>query len=124
LRGSGSGPDWRRPVRRGRRDACTQRGWLLAARWRRSVLARARVVPAWTTARLPGREGVVADLVDHLVQPVHRLAETFTGRLRRQVRRGLQAEPDLEQVLDHPVEQLPGRLGLADCDAPSQVREI
>ena len=62
--------------------------------------------------------------MDHLVQPVHRLAEAFAGSLARQVRRGPQAEPDLEQVLDHPVEQLAGQLGLAGCDASGQVREI
>src|SRR4029079_7947230 len=92
--------------------------------WRRFVLARVRTVPAWIAARLSGREGVVADLVDQLVQLVHRLAEAFAGSLARQVRRGLQAEPDLEQVLDHPVEQLPGQLGLVDLDACSHGRTI
>src|SRR6185437_12908019 len=85
LRDSGGGPDRRRPVRRGCKDASPEWGRLLAACWRRSVLARARAVRAWTAARFFGRERVVADLLDHLVQPVHRLAEAFAGCLARQV---------------------------------------
>jgi hypothetical protein len=53
-----------------------------------------------------GSEHVVADLMDGVVELAQRIGDALAGHLAGQVSRGLQAEPDLEQAADDPVEQL------------------
>ena len=62
--------------------------------------------------RPPGPEDMTADLADRVIQPLQRLADPLPGQLGGLGRGRVQAEPDVEQAADDPVQQVLGVLRL------------
>ena len=67
---------------------------------------------------------MIADLVDHVVQPLERLANLLPSQLCGLVCGRIQAEPHMEQAADDPIQQPPDVLCLLCESAADQVDEI
>jgi hypothetical protein len=67
---------------------------------------------------------MIADLEDRLVQPVEGLGDAPLGYLARQLGGGFQTQPDLEQLVGDPIEQLPDAVGLLGDRSPGQVGQV
>jgi hypothetical protein len=108
------------------------------------VTVRVRVIEYWVTVEgqdVPEMFCLITDLLDCEAYPARVLAAAYRWRwdgsetgLRetkslldgpaRQVGHRLQAQPDLEQVMGHTIEQIPGEMRLVGHRAPDQIQEI
>jgi hypothetical protein len=67
---------------------------------------------------------VIADLVDGVIQSAQGFGDARSGCVAGQVDGCLQAEPDTEQAVDDPVEQLLAPVRLPGDSGPGKIREI
>ena len=67
---------------------------------------------------------MIADLADRVIQPLQRLADPLPGQLGGLARGRVQAEPDVEQAADDPVQQVLGVLRLLREHAADQADEV